>query len=211
MKITIDEKVCHKHKLSMEEFLVALTIRTVKSVREVKENLKNREVIVNRGPNNDLLVTQHWSEVLDEILADSSHIEGIDDARLLNLAQQMRELYPKGNMRDRFGRETPYYFRCNNSEVVKALKRFITQRGNYSDEEILDATRRYVAANSRNNFSGMRLIKYFILKDEKKEDEEGNLKVIQVSDLETYLSNKESEEEVVEVNNSDDWLTTSRN
>lgn len=211
MKITIDEKVCHKHKLSMEEVLVALTIRTVKSVRKVKENLKNREVIVNRGPNNDLLVTQHWSEVLDEILADSSHIEGIDDARLLNLAQQMRELYPKGKMKDRFGRETPYYFRCNNSEVVKALKRFITQRGNYSDEEILDATKRYVAANSRNNFSGMRLIKYFILKDEKKEDEEGNLKVIQVSDLETYLSNKESEEEVVEVNNSDDWLTTSRN
>jgi len=206
MKITIDEKQCHKHKLSIEEFLVTLTIRTVKSIREVKENLKNREVIVNRGPNNDLLVTQHWSDVLDEILADSLKVEGIDDGRLLNLAQQMRELYPKGKMKDRFGRETPYYFRCNNSEVVKALKRFITQRGNYSDDEILDATRRYVAAHSRTNYSSMRLIKYFILKDEKKEDDEGNVKVNQVSDLETFLENKESEGEVGEVNN-DDWTT----
>ena len=185
---------------------MTLTIRTVKSIREVKENLKNREVIVNRGPNNDLLVTQHWSDVLDEILADSLKVEGIDDGRLLNLAQQMRELYPKGKMKDRFGRETPYYFRCNNSEVVKALKRFITQRGNYSDDEILDATRRYVAAHSRTNYSSMRLIKYFILKDEKKEDDEGNVKVNQVSDLETFLENKESEGEVGEVNN-DDWTT----
>jgi len=109
-------------------------------------------------------------------------------------------------MKDRFGRETPYYFRCNNSEVVKALKRFITQRGNYSDDEILDATRRYVAAHSRTNYSSMRLIKYFILKDEKKEDDEGNVKVNQVSDLETFLENKESEGEVGEVNN-DDWTT----
>lgn len=207
MKITIDEKVCHKHKLSLEEVLMALTIRSVKDEVAVHDNLCNREIIVCRDGRN--YVTQHWSDVLDEILADSAEVQGTDDARLLNLAQQMRELYPKGKMKDRFGRETPYYFRCNNSEVVKALKRFITQRGNYSDEEILDATKRYVAANSRNNFSGMRLIKYFILKDEKKEDEEGNVKVIQVSDLETYLSNRESEEEVV--TNDDSWLTTSRN
>lgn len=202
MKITIEEKACNKHKLSLEETLMALTIRSINDEKAVHDNLCKREVIVVRNGKN--YVTQHWSGVLDEILADSTEVQGIDDARLLNLAQQMRELYPKGKMKDRFGRETPYYFRCNNSEVVKALKRFITQRGNYSDEEILDATKRYVAANSRNNFSGMRLIKYFILKDEKKEDEDGNVKVIQVSDLETYLSNKESEEEVV---TNDDWTS----
>ena len=207
MKITIDEKICHKHKLSMEEFLVALFIRSGSDIQTEITNMLNREIIV--AHNGQYLVTQHWSEVLDEILADSSEVQGVDDARLLNLAQQMRELYPKGKMKDRYGRESPYYFRCNNSEVVKALKRFITQRGNYSDEEILDATKRYVAANSRNNFSNMRLIKYFILKDERKEDQEGNIKVNQVSDLETYLANKEEDDDIV--NGDDSWLMTSRN
>lgn len=207
MKFTIDEKVSLKHKLTIPEVLAALSVRQAKNYEEMMENLFNREILVQKG--DKTLITQHWSDVLDEIICDSSGSYGSDD-RLLNLAIEMRECFPKGKMRDRFGRETPYYYRCNNNEVIKKLKKFFAQFGNYPDEEIIDATKRYVAANSRNNYANMRLIKYFILKDALKQGEDGNDHVEQISDLATFLENKE-EESTKMTSISDDWLMSSRN
>lgn len=200
MKITIDEKVCIKHKLTLEEVLMALCIRQIKDVVRVHDNLINREVFVYKDGNT--YITQHWSDVLDEILFDSSGKVEKSDEELLELAKQMRELYPQGKMKDRYGRMTPYYYRCNNSEVVKKLKKFFTIFGNVSDEDILDATKRYVAS-FQGNYTGMRLIKYFILKDDVKPGEDGN-HVEQISDLDTFLENKESEEEGV---SNDEWTS----
>ena len=200
MKVTINEKVCLKHKLTLTEFLMALAVRTCQNVGEVLDNMLNREILVKQGE--DYLITQHWSDVLDEIISDSSGKVEKSDEELLELAKQMRELYPQGKMKNRFGQLTPYYYRCNNSEVVKKLKKFFTVFGNYSNEEILDATRRYVAS-FQGNYSNMRLIKYFILKDDVRPSEDGN-HVEQISDLATFLENRESEEEGV---NSDDWTT----
>ena len=132
----------------------------------------------------------------------------IDNTPLLELAKKMRELYPQGKMRDRYGRPTPYYYRCNNSEVVKKLKKFFTIFDNVSDEEILDATKRYVAS-FQGNYTGMRLIKYFILKDDVKPSEDGQGHVEQISDLATFLENKESGEDGV--NTQEDWQRYARN
>jgi hypothetical protein len=55
----------------------------------------------------------------------------------------------------------------------------------------------------------MRLIKYFILKDDVKPSEDGTGHVEQISDLATFLENKESEEEGV--NTSSDWMMNVRN
>jgi hypothetical protein len=209
MKITIDEKVCLKHKMTVPEVLTALAIRSSEHTDDLLENMENREIIVYVEKDNNYLVTQHWSEVLDEILCDSSEECVKSDIELLELAKKMREVYPLGKMKDRFGRETPYYYRCNNSEIVKKLKKFFTLFGNYSDEEIVDATKRYVAS-CRGDYNGkLRLIKYFILKDAVKETEDGN-HVEQISDLLTFLENRESEEEVG-VNTNDNWLSNSRN
>lgn len=208
MKFTIDDKISLKHKLTVPEVLAALSVRQAKNYEEMMENLFNREVLVQQG--DKTLVTQHWSDVLDEIICDSSGSYGSDE-RLLNLAVAMRECFPKGKMKDRIGRETPYYYRCNNNEVIKKLKKFFAQFGNYPDEEILDATKRYVATNSRNNYANMRLIKYFILKDAVKQGEDGKDHVEQVSDLATFLENKEEESPISKTASSDDWLMSSRN
>lgn len=204
MKITIDEKVCLKHKMTIQEVLLALAFRMANS-DIVIDNMLNREILVDKG---DYLVTQHWSDVLDEILSDSSGSIEKSDEEIVELAKQMRELYPQGKMKDRYGRMTPYYYRCNNSEVVKKLKKFFTIFGNVSNEDILDATRRYVAS-FQGNYTGMRLIKYFILKDDVRPSEDGTGHVEQISDLATFLENKESEGEGV--NNDDSWLMNSRN
>lgn len=205
MKITIDEKVCTKHKMTLPEVLLALAIRAQGS-NDIVENLINREILIRpneKAPLITYLVTQHWSDVLDEIISDSSGKVEKSDEELLELAKKMRELYPQGKMKDRYGRMTPYYYRCNNSEVVKKLKKFFTIFGNVPDEDILDATKRYVAS-FQGNYTGMRLIKYFILKDDVKPSEDGTGHVEQISDLATFLENKESEEEGV---NNDEWTS----
>ena len=68
MKITIDEKVCLKHKMTPQEVLLALAVRAG-GFEDSIENMVRREILVD---DNVYKVTQHWSEVLDEILADSS-------------------------------------------------------------------------------------------------------------------------------------------
>lgn len=209
MKITIDEKVCLKHKMTPQETLFALAIRSGDHKQDIN-NMVNREILV--WDNGYLKITQHWNDVLDEILADSSGNVEKSDKELKELATKMRELYPEGRMLDcRTGRPTPYYFRCNVPEIIKKLKTFFTRYGSqYSNEEILDATRRYVASYHGNyQQKGFRLIKYFILKDDVKQGPDGNY-VESLSPLLDFLSNKESEEEGVETT-SDDWLMNSRN
>lgn len=207
-KITIDEKVCLKHKLTVEECLLALLIRSAGNLKEISQNLTSREIIVK--VNGKYMVTQHWSEVLDEILADSQG--GLrTDEELTELAKKMREAYPQGRMIDRkTGQPTSYYFRCNTGEVAKKLKTFFARYGNYPDDDILDAEKRYVASyNGNYQQKGFRLIKYFIFKDDVKQGPDGNY-VEPLSPLLDFLENKESEEVGV-VTNSDEWLMNVRN
>lgn len=205
MKLTIDETACKKHGVTVPEALFALAIRNSESPMGELLNMENREIIVK---NNDVyMITQHWSDVLDEILIDSAKSVEKSDTELLELAMKMREIYPQGRMKDSFGRPTSYYYRCNNSEVVKKLKKFFTVFGNIKDEDILDATKRYVDSFN-GNYTRMRLLKYFILKDDVRPGEEGN-HVEQISDLATFIENRESGEEGV--NTDDSWQVTVRN
>ena len=207
MKLVIDEKVCIKHKMTLSECLLALAFRNANE-KDI-HNMLNREILVRQS--GQYLVTHHWSDVLDEIICDSSGSNTRSDEELIELAIKVKDCFPQCKMRDRFGRETPYYYRCNKSEVAKSLKRFFTQFGNeYSDEDIIDAAKRYVASFN-GNYTGMRLAKYFIMKNPVKQGENGDGYVEQVSDLLTFLENKESEGEGVVVNNTDDWLINSRN
>lgn len=201
MKLVIDEKVCLKHKMTMQEFLISLAVR-IGGFEKTVDNMVGREILVD---DNGYKMTQHWSDVLDEIMADSSGTIEKSDEELLKLAKKMRELYPQGRMLDRrTGQPTAYYFRCNTTEIVKKLKTFFMRYGNFSDEDILDAERRYVASY-RGNYQqkGFRLIKYFIFKDDVKQGPDGNY-VEPLSPLLDFLENKESEEEVV---NNEDWTT----
>lgn len=200
MKIIIDEKVCLKHKMTLPEALFALAFR-ISDKNDNIANMMGREILTDKT--GIIQVTQPWSDVLDEILSDSSGEVEKTDEELLELAKKMRELYPQGKMKNHYGQLTPYYYRCNNSEVVKKLKKFYAIYGNVADEDILDATSRYVASFS-GNYTNMRLIKYFILKDDVRPSEDGTGHVEQISDLATFLENKEEEEEDM---TTEDWTT----
>lgn len=200
MKITIDDKACLKHKLSVEETLIALAVKYGKNLKETYENLLNREVLAKDDENT--YITQHWNDVLDEILVDSSG--AIDnEERLKNLANRMKEVYPKGKMPG-----TPYYYQCNTREIMLKLKKFFKIYGNYADDDIVDATKRFVASFN-GNYKFLPLIKYFIFKDKLVMDEEGQQHVSPESPLATFLENKDNNDNLVAA--SDDWLSTVRN
>ena len=196
MKITIDEKVCTKHKMTVQEVLIALAIR-MGNFEDNYQNLYSREIAV---PQNGICITQHWSDVLDEIICDSGG--NIDDDRLLKLAEEIQKCYPQGFKRDeRTG--TKYYHKSNKVAIKQALKRFITNWGDASDEDIIDATKRYVASFRGNYNPPFQMANYFVCKDNRNKG--GELQ----SSLATFLENKESEEE--EVTNDDSWLMNVKN
>lgn len=207
MKVTLDEKQCLKNKLTLQETLIALAVRAG-DVKKVVDNLLAREVIVER--NGEYLITQHWNDVVEVILCDSQN-NGLDlsDERLLALAVKIQECFPKQKMRYANGQESPFYFRCNKAEIKNKLKKFLTIYGEVSDDDIIDATKRYVATYTSKGYLGMRLAKYFILKDDRKIGADEVVHVEQLSDLATFLENKVEEGE--DVVSGDDWLNNMRN
>lgn len=192
MKITIDDKICLKHGLTPNEAMLALVIKTGEMEEDIS-NMVARGILVDKG---EYLVTQRWSDVLDEILCDSQSSIEKSDEELLNLAQRMRECFPQGKMPG-----TPYYYRCNNSEVIKKLKKFFIQYGNYPDDDIVDACKRFVAS-FRGNYKYLPLVKYFISKLKDQEDEDGTIHKVEYSPLADYLENKEET-----VTDTSDWNT----
>jgi hypothetical protein len=193
MKITIDEKKCLKYKLTFKEFLAALTIKNLKDPKSVIDTLVNRDVLDIKD--DKYVVTDKWSETLDKILTESGGTEKTDE-EFIEMAKKMRELYPEGKMLG-----TTYFYRCNNKEVANKLKRFFIQYGDkYTEQDILDATQRFVAA-FKGNYKYLPLLKYFISKQKSVEDEDGVSHNIEYSPLADYLENPDSNENGY----NDDW------
>ena len=200
MKLVIDKQTYEKYGISLEQLLILLSFKLSRDYQEAISDLEDRGMIVFNNLEDTYSVTQNWNDILDDIICDSSE-EINDEKRLTNLAKKIRECFPEGKMPG-----TAYYYRCNNREIFLKLKKFFTQYGNYTDEEIIDATKRFVASY-QGNYRYLPLAKYFISKNKTITDEDGTNHITEVSPLATYLENKED----AEISNSDDWLMSSRN
>lgn len=196
--MTIDNKVCLKHGLTTKEVFLLLTLKTGNYMEDIS-NLEARQIISLRE--NHYEINPQWGDILEKILNESSESQD-EEERLLSLAKQMRELFPKGKMPG-----TAFYYRCNNREVVLKLKKFFIQYGQYSDEEILNATKKFIAS-FHGELRYMPLIKYFISKNKRVEDENGEFHIQETSELASYLENEDLSEDIEK---DDDWLLTSKN
>lgn len=105
--------------------------------------------------------------------------------RLLELAEKLREIYPEGKKEG-----TPYYWRDSKQIIAQKLNNFFKKFGNYTDEEIINATKKYIETY-KNNRQFMQLLKYFI---SKKDPYSGDLK----SELLSYIENDDK--------GPDNWL-----
>lgn len=198
MKITLDEKTCLKYKLTLQEALIAAAV-SMGNYKSTFDNMINRHVLGIMGQSID----SKWKDTIKNLINS-------EDARFEALAIKVQECFPKQKMINPNGLTSPFYFRCNKGEIKNKLKKFIEVYGEVSDDDIVDATKRYVASYAPKGYRGMRLAKYFIIKDDRKLSADDEVHVEQLSDLATFLENK-TEDTPSDIVDGDDWLMNSRN
>lgn len=194
MKYSINEECCKKHGLSIEEILGILLLKeTDGDINKAINNLIAKEMAVFDDSTSLITPTPHWLDEAEEALLESD--KDIPKAdRVENLVSEMRELFPKGM------KHGSAAWRGNVRELSLRMKKFFKLYGEYSNDDILDATKRYVESFN-GSYTFMRILKYFILKSEKRTSEDGEGYVEEVSELANFLENKESE------SSKEDWRT----
>lgn len=185
MRYVISTKALKDKNLKEEEVLVVLLIRVCDDIPGLLERLSNKGYI---KKNDDLFGKGYQinETFLDRVRAAllSSDPDVPKEDVLDNLASKLMELYPRGKKAG-----TTSYWRGNKKEIREKLQKFYKLYGNkFTDEQIIEATRKYVASFN-GNYSYMRVLKYFIIKDEKTENSEGRYSINQVSDLATLIEN----------------------
>lgn len=202
-KIEIDEAKCLKLGLTLQETLIAIAISMGK-YKETATNMLNRGIItLDLFKQGSPDITSKWKSKVGSFLV-------FDEQRLETLALKVQDCFPKQKLMYANGRESPFYFRCNKTEIKNKLKKFLDFYGEVSDDDIIDATKRYVDTYASKGYLGMRLAKYFILKDDRRLTADDEVHIEQLSDLATFLENK-SENKPQDIVNGDDWLLNSRN
>ena len=185
MNITINDDVCTKYGLSLPELLVILALKSDKLENTIA-SLESKGAIVS-DVFEGYLVTQRWDDVASSILLDSDKDRQSPD-RIANLATKLMEIFPKEKKSG-----TNHYFRGNTKDITLKLKKFFKLYGNkYSDEQVLSAAQAYVSSFN-GNYTYMRILKYFIWKDDKKMHEDGKVYIEETSDLASWIENAGSE------------------
>jgi len=199
MKITIDTDICKKKgkDVDLVLYLISLlsgskiTVNTFEKARQ-QGLIKFEQMYDRRFPFPETVsISDTGAYIIEGVLADST-IRNITNEHYLELANKLREIFPAGKKPG-----YAYTWRDSTDCIVDRLKKFTLRYGEYSDEEIIDATKRYV-----NSFNGdyqyMQLLKYFIWKNKVTGGE-----TERQSQLAAYL---EDDEEVMKINH--DWDVT---
>lgn len=182
MTITIDEEVCKNWGLTMPEVLAIVLVKTGADIPMLFANLEDKKALV-KDIFNKYLVTLGYDERVASVLLDSDKDRQPQD-RIELLAGQMMELFPALKKAG-----SSQYFRGNKKDITLRLKEFFKLYGNkFSNDQILDATKKYVESFN-GNYTYMRVLKYFIWKDEKRVNSDGEGYVDEVSDLASYIEN----------------------
>ena len=199
MKVTIDEDACKKVKLSLPEVLMITLVKTGVNIETLLKQMKERQILVEEHTllGTNLLVTQRWSDLSDKALL-SADKSVPDNKRLENLAKALMEVFPAGKKEG-----TSQYWKGNLRDNTLRLAKFFKLYGDkYTDEQMIEAAKNYVSSHN-GKYQYMRVLKYFIWKDARKVNSEGEGYIEEVSDLAAFIENAKDEK-----NLKDDWMST---
>lgn len=185
MKLVIDSEVCESKGLTLEEFIVLyLNSKNVDINKTINSIIEKKVAGKDLFNPNAVVLSSNSRKLLEEIILDSDKTVAKNNKRLENLAEKLRELYPEGKKQG-----TQYYWRDSNSVIVKKLKALIKKYGDcFTDEQAINATRKYVASFN-GNYQFMQLLKYFISKNVVKGGE-----IEETSQLLSYIENAGQED-----------------
>ena len=165
MNININEKVCEDNNLSVAKVLALAAIQ-YSTPNDYDELIKEGLITKCNGsifePERRYSLMDKAEELLTKIIINSDTNITKRSTNIEELADKLREIYPNGKIFN-----TNYYYRCNRQDIINKLKTFFKMYGTkYTDEQIINATQKYV--NSFNgNYAYLKLLKYFIWKDER--------------------------------------------
>ena len=199
MKITIDEDACKKVKLSLPEVLMITLVKTGVNIETLLKQMKEKQILIEEHTilGTNLLVTQRWSDLSDKALL-SADKSVPDNKRLENLAKSLMEVFPAGKKEG-----TSQYWKGNLRDNTLRLAKFFKLYGDkYTDEQMIEAAKNYVSSHN-GKYQYMRVLKYFIWKDTRKVNSEGEGYIEEVSDLAAFIENAKDEKNLKE-----DWMST---
>ena len=192
MKIEVNDIICKKYNISIEEVLVLIGLKF--SSQEIFQKLNKERYLLDLGSsifNEEVKyrLSRKANEIISYILAESTEAVAKRTTNIEELADKLRDIYPNGKIVN-----SNYYYRCNRQDIINKLKTFFKMYGTkYTDEQIINATQKYI--NSFNgNYTYLKLLKYFIWKDERLKGESVQ------SLLADFIENESSEDTT-----SSDW------
>lgn len=199
MRITIDDKLCTKYKLTLPQALV-LVSSYLEDLAPTLGEIESKLAFTG----NSKALTEQWKGIMEGFLSEATNtIE--DEEWLSDIAKRLAQTFPQGKMPG-----TAFYYRCNNKELSNKIKKFFIAHPEYKPtdemaERIIKAADRYNKDMDRDPQYRV-LAKYFISKLKPVTGEDGITHNEETSILATYLENEGQED-----SNNDDWLVQSFN
>lgn len=201
MKIVFDTDACIKNNKDIDVLLYLISLAAGSNITlNTFEKARQQHLLKFNAPYdrnnlfpNSVELSRDGEFLLESIMADSEvGTSNTSQDRFINLANKLRELFPAG-VKPGY----KYLWRDSTTCIADRLKKFTMKYGNYSDEEIIAATKRYVDSFN-GNYTYMQLLKYFIWKNKVSGAEliDGRLvgEVEKQSQLAAYLEDKEEEQ-----------------
>lgn len=181
MNIAINDEILNNHGLSLSEFACILyyldgNIDILN--KELCEKVWEKGFLI-KVVDGFKIDNNKFSEI-ETMVAKATIVQSKGD-RFLSLANALREVFPTGKKPG-----TNYYWRDSPDIIAQRLGVYFKKYGNkYSDEQIINAAKRYVESFN-GNYQFMQLLKYFISKQNKQTGEVN-------SEMASYLANEGQE------------------
>lgn len=193
MRYTIDDAILSKYNLTEEEFIALVVSFRDLDIQRGNDNLVAKGIADrNIYDKTKIVLSNNTKNMIGSIIVDSDKETINREEEFLDVAQNLRELYPKGKKPG-----TTYMWKDSNTIIAQKLKTLVVKFGyKFTKEQAIEATRRYIES-FRGDYRYMQLLKYFILKTDRST---GEIR----SDFMSYIDN----ENQGEVNSN--WLSEIR-
>ena len=162
MKYIIDTEILEREGIGLDEALYLLSVYKKKPINfnTVQKAKVENKILKFENPRDPVQITPKGQSYIESILAKSKiHVSSDNLERYRTLADKMREVYPKG-----LKPGTNYQWRDSTAIIADRLMKLVAKYNiEFTDEEAVDATKRYIASFN-GNYRYMQILKYFISK-----------------------------------------------
>ena len=186
MKYIIDTEILEREGIGLDEALYLLSVYKKKPINfnTIQKAKVENKILKFENPRDPVKITPKGQSFIESVLAKSKiHVSSDNLERYRALADKMREVYPKG-----LKPGTNYQWRDSTAIIADRLMKLVAKYNiEFTDEEAVEATKRYIASFN-GNYRYMQILKYFISKQKPVEGAPAE----QNSQFLSFLQNEES-------------------